>query len=54
MQEKHLINKYLILIVALMSAVLIHMLLRVLRLEKKVKWLSQRVALVNERTRNIS
>lgn len=52
MKNQNFLNRFLIVTVCAMAGILVKSLLHIGRLEKKVKWLSQRLALVQEKTKN--
>ncbi len=45
-------NRLLIVLILALSVAAVRMMLRISRLEKQEKWLAQRVALLNEKTRH--
>mgnify|MGYP002284374728 FL=1 len=52
MKNEKLVNRVLIVLIIALTAAAVRMMLRISRLEKQEKWLAQRVALLNEKTRH--
>ena len=52
MKNEKLVNRVLIVLIIELTAAAVRMMLRISRLEKQEKWLAQRVALLNEKTRH--
>ena len=52
MKHEQLVNRVLIVLIIALTAAAVRMMLRISRLEKQEKWLAQRVALLNEKTRH--
>ncbi len=52
MKNEKLLNRWLIVLIAVLAVAAARMMLRISRLEKQEKWLAQRVALLNEKTRH--
>ena len=52
MKNEKLVNRVLIVLIIALTAAAVRMMLRISRLEKQGKWLAQRVALLNEKTRH--
>ena len=52
MKNEKLVNRVLIVLIIALTAAAVRMMLRFSRLEKQEKWLAQRVALLNEKTRH--
>lgn len=52
MKDEKLLNRCLILIICILVMAAARMMLRISRLERQEKWLAQRVALLNEKTRH--
>lgn len=53
MKKQTFLNRCLIVMICVLTGILIKSVLHIGRLEKKVKWLSQRLALVQEKTKFI-
>ena len=51
-KNEKLVNRVLIVLIIALTAAAVRMMLRISRLEKQEKWLAQRVALLNEKTRH--
>ena len=52
MKNEKLLNRWLIVLIVVLAVAAARMMLRISRLEKQKKWLAQRVALLNEKTRH--
>ena len=52
MKNEKLVNRVLIVLIIALTAAAVRMMLRISRLEQQEKWLAQRVALLNEKTRH--
>ena len=52
MKNEKLVNRVLIVLIIALTAAAVRMMLRISRLEEQEKWLAQRVALLNEKTRH--
>ena len=52
MKDEKLLNRSLMLVICILILAAVKMMLRISRLEKQEKWLAQRVALLNEKTRH--
>lgn len=52
MKNENTQNRLLIVLILALSVAAVRMMLRISRLEKQEKWLAQRVALLNEKTRH--
>lgn len=52
MKNEKMVNRVLIVLIIALTAAAVRMMLRISRLEKQEKWLAQRVALLNEKTRH--
>lgn len=52
MKNEKVVNRVLIVLIIALTAAAVRMMLRISRLEKQEKWLAQRVALLNEKTRH--
>lgn len=52
MKNEKLLNRWLIVLIVVLAVAAVRMMLRISRLEKQEKWLAQRVALLNEKTRH--